>query len=295
MAGGGRWGGWMGRLGNPWRGAGEASASHAGSDAASVASVAGSVAGSVASERQDRPKLPKLKARLVKDETLPDRSVVLPSQTLIKTWKMENNGVLPWPKGTKLMFIKGDQNLLTEHFFEVPCAKPGEAVDVSAVITTPSLDRRNSDSNGRHTAVFRLRDDAGNPFGPRLWCDVMVAAIDVKPTSEEKAVPAAAAVVSVPAVAPGAPESAAAAPAAPVTPIVPLAAPAAPEDKAAPASAASASAGAAPAAAAEQYAVQLQVLAGMGFQNRDLNLYLLQHNNGNVQKVCEFLLNTLYG
>jgi len=226
------------------------------------------------------PRVPRLKARILRHETLPDRSVVLPSQTLMKTWRIENHGSLPWPKGTKLVFLKGDREISAEPSFDVPCAKPGETVEVSAVITTPPLNKRNP--NGRHTANFRLADDAGVCFGPRLWCDIVVA--DVSAGDEKKdgavsdSVPAASAASAASAVAPSAPSAASAS--------APSASSASAPSEPTPSVSAPSSDG--------EYAVQLQVLATMGFHNKELNLHLLRHHNGNVQKVCEFLLNTLY-
>jgi hypothetical protein len=240
----------------------------------------------------------------VKDETLPLRSLVLPSQTLIKIWRVENTGAIPWPKGTKLYFLKGDRSLASEASFDVPEAKSGETVDVTAVIATPSLGQRNS--NGRHTACFRLADDAGNSFGPRLWCDIVVA--DTSSVLCEAAAAAAQAAASAPASAPAASPAPASVPAEPVAPApavpasapapaVPVSAPAPPAPAALPQQGALPAAVPQPsapsAASSEKYALQLQILATMGFQNQDLNLFLLESNNGNLQKVCEFLLNTL--
>jgi len=168
----------------------------------------------------------------------------------------------------------------TEEEFDVLSAKAGETVEVSAVITTPSV-------NGRHTAVFRLADDERLPFGPRLWCDVIVSDAPLRareekaavtPPSVDAAAPSvAASVAPAPASASASVESAASA--APVAPsaVESQLPPSVPSE-----------------AAVHKYEVQLQALANMGFKNRELNVCLLEHNNGNVQRVCEFLLTTLY-
>jgi len=41
---------------------------------------------------------------------------------------------------------------------------------------------------------------------------------------------------------------------------------------------------------AEKYAVQLNALESMGFNNRDLNVYMLERYSGNVQSVANWLL-----
>jgi len=66
-----------------------------------------------------------------------------------------------------LIFLRGDRTMSTEEEFPVPVCKAGQSVEVSAVILTPT-------QPGRHTAVFRLADAERMPFGPRLWCDVVV-------------------------------------------------------------------------------------------------------------------------
>jgi len=42
-----------------------------------------------------------------------------------------------------------------------------------------------------------------------------------------------------------------------------------------------------------KYAIQMKALASMGFKNEELNMFLLEANNGNVQTVCEHLLQNL--
>jgi len=238
------------------------------------------------------PVVEKPKAKFVKDESLPDRAVVLPSQTLVKTWKVQNTGAVEWPKGTKLIFFRGDRALSTEEEFDVPLAKAGEAVDVSAVITTPSLSLRAS--NGRHTAVFRLADQERTPFGPRLWCDVLVADVS-KPKGDEKGKPEEKARVAEKSSAHV--DSAEALPvsASAVSSASASAASASASASSASASASSASSSSAPTSEARtKWSVQLGVLASMGFTNEELNVCLLENNSGNVQKVCEFLIHTLY-
>jgi hypothetical protein len=105
---------------------------------------------------------------MVKEMSLPDLTEVLPSQTLVKTWQMQNSGKIPWPAGTKLLYLRGDLPSL-ENSFAVNVAEPDCVVEVSAVVRTPQ-------ASGRYRAVFRLADSAGKKFGPRLVCVVVVRA-----------------------------------------------------------------------------------------------------------------------
>lgn len=138
----------------------------------------------------------KLKADFVTDVTIPDRSCYLPSQTLIKTWKMKNSGGIQWD-GVTLNFVKGDSAMTMEQRFPVENAKPGDTVDVHAVIQTP-------DKPGRYCAYYRLcgaglvskKAGEGKMFGPRIWTDIIVvkdlqdlkerARLDDGPTREQE-------------------------------------------------------------------------------------------------------------
>jgi hypothetical protein len=80
----------------------------------------------------------KPKARFLKELSLPGRSVVMHGQTLIKTWEVKNQGRVPWPEGTRLIFYGGHRRISAEEEYEVPLAQPGETVEVSAVINVPN-------------------------------------------------------------------------------------------------------------------------------------------------------------
>eukprot|EP00457_Paulinella_chromatophora_P003776 gb/GEZN01003784.1/.p1 GENE.gb/GEZN01003784.1/~~gb/GEZN01003784.1/.p1 ORF type:complete len:592 (-),score=58.03 gb/GEZN01003784.1/:287-2062(-) len=118
------------------------------------------------------------KAKFIKDVNLPDRSQAKPSQTLIKTWQLSNSGTVDWPRGTGVKLFRsctrttGKQDepwvlVDPESRFPVQAAAPGQMVDVSVILTTPSVE-------GRCRAFFRLVTDENQFFGPRMWLDVDV-------------------------------------------------------------------------------------------------------------------------
>jgi len=197
----------------------------------------------------------KARVRFVENVTIPERAVVLPGQTLIKTWRVENVGSSDWPENSKLIFLRGDRTMSTEEEFPVPVCKAGQSVEVSAVILTPT-------QPGRHTAVFRLADAERMPFGPRLWCDVVVPdpsgsskdplptappTTDSMDTSSENKVT----------------ENKVSQPEPVQKPTEPI---------------------------PQKFAIQLKALESMGFVDMELNKQLLEKYNGNVQTVCEQLL-----
>jgi len=108
-----------------------------------------------------------LRAEFLQDITIPDRCEVVGAQTLVKTWRVANAGLTQWPIGTSLRFLRGDNTLLVQHQFQVPYALPGQEVDVSALIQTPTVP-------GRYTAFFRLCGPQGKSFGPRMWVNIIV-------------------------------------------------------------------------------------------------------------------------
>jgi len=207
---------------------------------------------------------------------------------LVKTWSVQNNGSEAWPEQSKLIFLRGDRELLGEtEEFTVVCAKPGQTVEVSVPITTPT-------KAGNYTAYFQLADADRKVFGPRLWLEVTVTRDDEddrklsatvsamssssSPSLSSTSSPAVDTsgwvdvkvdtqlpVKSTPAPAPATP---AAAPTPVATPAVaPVVTP-----------------------APVKYEAQLNSLAAMGFKNTELNAFMLEKHNGDLQQVTNWLL-----
>lgn len=80
---------------------------------------------------------------------------------------MRNSGELSWGDGVELVYFKGDSSLSLEHSYPVIDAKPGQEVEISATIRTPS-------EPGRYCTYFRLQKN-GKFFGPRVWVDIIVS------------------------------------------------------------------------------------------------------------------------
>lgn len=125
-------------------------------------------------EAKEQSQVSRLRVKYVGDVSLPDRTVVDGGQTLIKTWQLKNIGDTAWPEGTALIFVKGDESLVPQQVkFPVAAAAPGQTVQASAVINTPT-------KPGRYTAYFRLQTPNtnarnGRKFGKRVWVDLIVA------------------------------------------------------------------------------------------------------------------------
>jgi len=135
---------------------------------------------------QDEQKGSQLQAKFIRDLSIPDRSPVVAGQVVIKEWEFLNNGSLQWPKGSKLIFLRGDRELLSEQEeFPVPIAAPGEKVTVAVPLTI------NKGVIGRRQAYFCIADADRNPFSDRFWIDVDVVTKEqdikasVKPQSKQ--------------------------------------------------------------------------------------------------------------
>lgn len=242
-------------------------------------------------------------AAFVCDVNLVDRTEVFPSMSLVKTWRLMNDGTIEWPEGSKLIFLRGDRQLLGEtEEFPVPPAKVGETIEVSVLAVTPQ-------QPGRVTAYFRLSDANRNCFGPRIWLDLIVAK-ELTSTKPSPTQTAAAAPVAQEETKPTEIKDAIVLPPAqqqpsPVTESVsvsPLqvAEPSSPstefEDDAVLVEQTTPVATPIPVSVPEHpYAVQLSALASMGFSDSNLNSALLHQFDGNLQSVANVLLNQALG
>jgi len=223
--------------------------------------------------------------RYVQDATLADRCPVAGGAVLVKRWLVANDGAAAWPVGAKLIFQRGDRELLDgpAEEFAVALAEPGQQVEVAAVLRAPTVP-------GRYQAFFRLADADRKTFGARLWVDVFVLPEKAAPAASASAVAASEPVAAPVAVAASAPVL--------VKPIIeePVAAPAPVlvkpiiEEPAQSSASSSSPAAAAPAVVPHRFELAASLLAGMGFKNRELNLHLLEQNNGDVPTVANWLL-----
>merc|ERR1719421_2356014 len=112
----------------------------------------------------------KLAARFVRDVTVFDGTQMAPGTPFTKIWRLKNVGEMPWPPGTRMLFVGGDQ-MTTE--MSVPLSRagavlPGEEVDVAVEMLAPT-------ELGRYLGYWRLVGPNGRrKFGQRVWCHVQV-------------------------------------------------------------------------------------------------------------------------
>lgn len=58
---------------------------------------------------------------------------------MVKIWKVQNTGNIPWPSGTILTCIKGD---LKGESVPVPAISPGDQVSLHAYVKIPKKEGR---------------------------------------------------------------------------------------------------------------------------------------------------------
>jgi hypothetical protein len=105
-------------------------------------------------------------ASFISDITIPDGTVVSPSQSLTKTWRIKNSGTTTWGNGYQLVFLRGDR-LGAVSEINLPSVSPGSTTNLSVNITAPA-------SDGSYKGYWRLRNPQGTYFGPELWVQVEV-------------------------------------------------------------------------------------------------------------------------
>merc|ERR1719235_2728222 len=113
---------------------------------------------------------PKLAARFVRDVSIFDGTQMAPGTAFTKIWRIKNVGEVPWPPGTKIVFVGGDRmtSELTVPLSYHGAVAPGGEVDVAVDLVAPS-------ELGRFVGYWRLTGPFGpRKFGQRVWCHIQV-------------------------------------------------------------------------------------------------------------------------
>lgn len=120
-------------------------------------------------------------ARFVSHVTLPDGTHAQPGEKLTKTWRVRNDAQHPWPaSGVSLRFVSGPGSLHTEEVVALAVGGilPGQEVDIGLDLVAPT-------APGAYQGFWRLQGPAGNKFGQRLGCNVLVVGEDDTTSPEE--------------------------------------------------------------------------------------------------------------
>jgi len=241
-------------------------------------------------------------AEYANDLTILDGTTVRPGEKLSKSWIVLNTGSKPWPATTKLQFLKGNEEVFSSAVREFP-------VDIAAAGTsvTVTVDLIAPEKAGPYTTYFILSDGI-KQFGSQLWIKIEVAPpaqLGVTPRATvlpaKEGVPdnanlntsAPKPVVEIkkedvqllPTVVKDEPK--------PVQPVVALPVPQIPAPPKPTSVAPPPKPTPPPVKPAGKYAEQQAELAAMGFNNRELNDFLLEKHNGSLQQVCNWLVENM--
>lgn len=110
-------------------------------------------------------------ARFVSDMTYSDGTIVSPGTSLIKIWRMHNNGKCSWDS-VVLAHVGGNSmgaSLITPVVTHVGS---GDLVDIVVKLTAPA-------QPGRHCGYFRLATKDGVKFGHRIWIDIVITSTEI--------------------------------------------------------------------------------------------------------------------
>jgi hypothetical protein len=89
--------------------------------------------------------------------TIPDGTLINPSEVFTKTWRLKNVGTCTWTPEYDVVFYGGAQ--MSGVTMQIPgYVAPGQSVDVAVTFTAPS-------SAGHHTGYWLLRNANGGLFG----------------------------------------------------------------------------------------------------------------------------------
>ncbi|EES05348.2 hypothetical protein SORBI_3004G200200 [Sorghum bicolor] len=112
----------------------------------------------------------KLESRFILDVTVLDGTLMTPSTSFTKIWRMHNNGSVVWPLGTQLIWVGGDQFALQS---SVPLEIPVDGFPVDKEIDV-AVDFVAPRRPGRYISYWRLASPSGQKFGQRVWVHIQV-------------------------------------------------------------------------------------------------------------------------
>ncbi len=98
------------------------------------------------------------RAQFVSDVAVKDGAVLSPGSTFTKTWRLRNAGSCTWNGNYSMVFVGGDSLSASSPISLPKTVVPGDTVDVSVIMQTPSDD-------GTYIGYWMLQNAAGERFG----------------------------------------------------------------------------------------------------------------------------------
>jgi len=111
----------------------------------------------------------RLAASFIADVSVPDGMALPVGASVVKTWRLRNDGDAPFPAGCRVAFFDGHDLSGSSAGIEIDEFKPLEEFNVSVALTLPQ-------EPGKYTTTWRLQAPTGRFFGPRFWAQVQAVA-----------------------------------------------------------------------------------------------------------------------
>ena len=111
----------------------------------------------------------------ISDVTIPDGTIVAPGQSLVKTWRIMNNGSCEWTPQYRLAFV-GGTNMGVHSVALGTRVRPGKELSMTVDLTAPL-------TPGNYTGSYELQDVRGRVFGNVFTIVITVTGSAAMPTS----------------------------------------------------------------------------------------------------------------
>ncbi|HTP01314.1 MAG TPA: NBR1-Ig-like domain-containing protein, partial [Anaerolineales bacterium] len=121
------------------------------------------------------------RAQFVADVTVPDGTTFSPNVSFTKTWRLKNVGTSTWTTSYAMIFDTGAQMGGTSPVYLPFSVAPGQTVDMSVTLTSPS-------TAGSYRGYWKFKNASGVPFGigssgtQSWWVDIHVSGSAFTPT-----------------------------------------------------------------------------------------------------------------
>jgi len=107
-------------------------------------------------------------AAYISDVTIPDHSVLVPGESFVKTWELQNTGTCAWTPTYTVNYVSGE--LMSGAATAIgQSVAPGQKANISITLVAPQ-------TPGEYTGYWRLNNDKGTKFGDAVYVTINVSA-----------------------------------------------------------------------------------------------------------------------
>ena len=100
------------------------------------------------------------------DVTVPDGTIFVPGDEIVKTWSVRNDGNCAWDDKYSLRYIDGSA-MEADSRQSLPALEPGEEGEVTVIFIAPQYE-------GSYYSSWQAYDADGDPFGDDIFIEIYV-------------------------------------------------------------------------------------------------------------------------